>query len=153
MTGNNFNTDASDWQSLAQNIYDYIGLKYRCDPNGQYYVHVPLSERTANHFNSFHAAFQFATAESLGGIVIFETRKEQRYTPLVRNVSINFKKPAMTDLFAQTVFSLDDAVKMNTAMQACGRYDFTLTINIKNTADEVVSILTADYAVRILPDK
>ncbi|MCL1123850.1 DUF4442 domain-containing protein [Shewanella surugensis] len=141
------------WQSLEQNIYDYMGLKYCCEPQGRYRVHVPLTEKTANHFDSFHAAFQFATAESLGGIVIFETRAEKHYTPLVRSVTIDFKKPAMTDLFAEAVFSTADALKMNQSMREFGRYDFKLNIELKNIADEVVSILTADYAVRILPSK
>lgn len=143
--------DDIHWKALEQNIYDYIDLKYRCEPDGRYCVHVPLTEKTANHFQSFHAAFQFAAAESLGGIVIFETRKDRAYTPLVRSVSIDFKKPAMTDLFAEAVFSKQQSKSMNAAMESTGRYDFPLTIEIKNTVNEVVSILTADYAVRILP--
>ncbi|WP_299493887.1 DUF4442 domain-containing protein [uncultured Shewanella sp.] len=150
MTRKNIKIEDSHWQILEQNIYDYINLRYRCDLNGRYCVHVPLTEKTANHFQSFHAAFQFAAAESLGGIVIFETRNEQAYTPLVRSVSIDFKKPAMTDLFAEAVFSETDSQKMNLAMANTGRYDFPLTIDIKNTENEVVSILKAEYAVRIL---
>ncbi len=142
--------DGIHWKALEQNIYDYIDLRYRCELDGRYCVHVPLTEKTANHFQSFHAAFQFAAAESLGGIVIFETRKERAYTPLVRSVSIDFKKPAMTDLYAEALFSAVDSKKMNLAMATTGRYDFPLTIEISNTDNEVVSILNAEYAVRIL---
>ncbi|WP_299009496.1 DUF4442 domain-containing protein [uncultured Shewanella sp.] len=146
----NVKKDDSHWKALEQNIYDYMDLKYRCEPDGRYCVHVPLTKKTANHFQSFHAAFQFAAAESLGGIVIFETRKVRAYTPLVRSVSIDFKKPAMTDLYAEAIFSKQQSRCMNTAMENTGRYDFSLTIEIKNTENEVVSILTAEYAVRIL---
>ena len=98
----------SNWQTLQQNVFQHMELKYLIQDDGIYLTYAPLNEKTANHVNTFHAAFQFALAESIGGIVVFENRADKTYTPLLKSVSMDFKKPAATDLYARAEFNGDD---------------------------------------------
>ena len=147
----NSETDVTAWQSMQQNIFQHMGLKYTIEADGHYRTYAPLNDRTGNHVKTFHAAFQFALAEAIGGIVIFENRASERYVPLVKSVSMNFRKPAATDLFASAHFGPDDVAAMNQAMADSGRYDFTLEIPITDTNGERVSEMKAVYAVRLAP--
>ena len=36
-----------------------------------YSVQIKLNDTTKSHVNSIHAAYQFAAAESIGGVIIF----------------------------------------------------------------------------------
>lgn len=145
---NNRDYDVSDWQTMEQNIFQHMGLRFVMEPDGTYRTWAPLNDKTGNHVGTFHAAFQFALAEAIGGIVVFENRASERYVPLVKHVSVDFKRPATTDLFAVTRFTPEDVDLMNQTMAAQGRFDFTLRIDIQDLDGNTVSIMTAVYAVR-----
>lgn len=144
------NLNVSDWQTMEQNIFRHMGLRYQLEEDGKCRTWAPLNERTGNHVNTFHAAFQFALAESIGGIVVFDNRADESFVPLVKSVNMDFRKPAATDLVAVSRFSERDADAMNQAMKDSGRFNFTLEIDIQNLDGETVSVMTAVYAVRKL---
>ena len=141
--------DTGHWRSMETNIFQHMGLRFNAGDDGYYQTFAPLDERTGNHINTFHAAFQFALAEAIGGIVVFENRASERFIPLVKSVTMDFKKPATTDLTASAYFSSEQATEMNQVMAENGRYKFTLNIDIKNRDGEQVSLMKAVYVVRL----
>lgn len=145
---NNRQYDVSQWHAMEQNIFQHMGLRFVMESDGTYRTWAPLNDKTGNHVGTFHAAFQFALAEAIGGIVTFENRASESYVPLVKHVSMDFKKPATTDLFAITRFTDQDVDTMNQAMQENGRFDFTLAIDIQDLDGKTVSVMTAVYAIR-----
>jgi acyl-coenzyme A thioesterase PaaI-like protein len=142
--------EVENWAKGGLPLYEFMDLRIAGGENGFYRCFVPLNENTGNHISTFHAALQFAAAEILGGVVVVENRASDKYVPVVRSLNIEFKKPAMTDIFTEAYFSEQDAKKMNAAMASDGRYDFELKINIKNTSGEIVSEVTGSYAIRLM---
>ena len=142
--------NVAGWQPMEQNIFQHMGLRYCLEDDGTCRTWAPLNEKTGNHVKTFHAAFQFALAESIGGIVVFDNRDNEAWVPLVKSVTMDFKKPATTDLVATTRFSPQNAAAMNQAMAESGRYNFTLDIDIQDMDDNTVSVMHAVYAVRKL---
>ena len=138
------------WARENLPIYEFMDLKVLSVSDGLYKCFVPLSGNTGNHIKTVHAAFQWASAEILGGLAVLSTRKEDKYVPVVKSLSIEFKRPALTDITSEALFSSKQVEVMNTALESTGRYDFDLASVIRDSEGEVVAEALGQYAVRIL---
>ena len=138
------------WARENLPIYEFMDLKVLSVSDGLYKCFVPLSGNTGNHIKTVHAAFQWASAEILGGLAVLSTRKEDKYVPVVKSLSIEFKRPALTDITSEALFSSKQVEVMNTALESTGRYDFDLASVIRDREGEVVAEALGQYAVRIL---
>ena len=138
------------WARENLPIYEFMDLKVLSVSDGLYKCFVPLSGNTGNHIKTVHAAFQWASAEILGGLAVLSTRKEDKYVPVVKSLSIEFKRPALTDITSEAQFSSKQVKVMNTALESTGRYDFDLASVIRDREGEVVAEALGQYAVRIL---
>ncbi|MDP6979971.1 MAG: YiiD C-terminal domain-containing protein [Myxococcota bacterium] len=138
-------------RSLRKNfpIYEYMDFKVESASGGVYRAAVPLNEENSNHFDTVHAALQWASLEALGGLVWIAVKPEDRsLLPVVKRFEIDFKRPATTDITAETKFSESEAAAMRAALAADGRCDFELESTIRNTAGEVVAEGKGFYSVR-----
>lgn len=143
-------SELEEWTRENLPIYEFMNLKILSASEGLYKCCVPLSRNTGNHINTVHAAFQWASAEILGGLVVLSTRTDEKYVPVVKSLSIEFERPALTDISSEAVFSGEQVETMNTALESTGRYDFELASLIRNLEGEVVARALGHYAVRTL---
>ncbi len=112
-------------------------------------VRVVLGPETENHVKMMHAAYLFAGGEFLGGLVpMRHLAKPETFQPVVRDLKIEFKAPAMSSITAETVFTQSQADAMNAALDKDGRFDFTLVADIKDENQSLVAQTTANYAIR-----
>ena len=109
---------------------------------------VPLNDNTKNHFNSVHAAIQWAGAELLGGVVWIKNMPSDDYLLVLKEMNIKFLKPAMEDVTATTHFSKQQVLELNNALADNGRHDFDLHAEIKDKSGNVLANTHAQYAVR-----
>lgn len=112
-------------------------------------VKVVLGPETENHVSMMHAAYLFAGGEFLGGLVPMKhLAKPETFQPVVRDLKIDFKAPAMTSVTAEAIFTQAQADEMNEALDRDGRYDFTLIADVKDENGVLVAQTTANYAIR-----
>ena len=142
--------ELEDWARANLPIYEFMDLKVLSVSEGLYQCFVPLSRNTVNHIKTVHAAFQWASAEILGGLAVLSTRKDEKYVPVVKSLDIEFKRPALTSITSEALFSSKQVDLMNTALESTGRYDFELASVIKDSEGEVVAEALGRYAVRTL---
>ena len=72
-----------------------------------------------------HAGVLFSLGEFLGGLITARYLDNPRkFQPVVRDLKIDFKAPAMTDITATAYFSAEQALEMNAKLEETGRYDF-----------------------------
>ena len=110
---------------------------------------VKLTAETQNHVKMMHAAYLFAVGEFLGGLVPMRyLAKPDKFQPVVRDLKIDFKAPAMSSVTAETAFSKAQANEMNDALEKDGRYDFTLVAELKDENGTLVAQTTTNYAIR-----
>ena len=88
------------------------------------------------------------TAEYLGGLIAAHNLDDPKYQPVIAGLNITFLRPAMTDITAETEFSPADALAMKTALEATGRFSYTLHIVIKDTTGKVVAEADGQYVVK-----
>ncbi len=142
--------DIEQWAKSTLPVYEFMDLSVVSVSNGVYQCFVPLTKNTGNHINTVHAAFQWASAEILGGLVVLTKRSEEKYVPVVKSLNIEFKRPALSDITSEALFSEKEVEMMNSALAASGRYDFELSSIIRDADGEVVAEATGCYAVRTL---
>lgn len=118
--------------------------------DGHYRCKVPLNEQTKNHFNSVHAAIQWAGAELLGGLIWIQNQPSSDYRFVMKEMTIRFLKPAMDDIEACAQFDAAQVSAMKSALQETGRHDFELNAEIKNKHGDVLATTTGCYAIRAL---
>lgn len=116
--------------------------------DGDYRCRVPLNEQTKNHFNSVHAAIQWAGAELLGGLIWIQNQPGSNYRFVMREMTIRFLKPAMDDIEACAQFDDAQINAMKSDLQETGRHDFELEAEIKNKTGDVLATTTGCYAIR-----
>lgn len=116
--------------------------------DGDYRCRVPLNEQTKNHFNSVHAAIQWAGAELLGGLIWIQNQQGSNYRFVMREMTIRFLKPAMDDIEACAQFDDAQINAMKSDLQETGRHDFELEAEIKNKNGDVLATTTGCYAIR-----
>ena len=116
--------------------------------DGDYRCRVPLNEQTKNHFNSVHAAIQWAGAELLGGLIWIQNQPGSNYRFVMREMTIRFLKPAMDDIEACAQFDDAQIKAMKSDLQETGRHDFELEAEIKNKNGDVLATTTGCYAIR-----
>ena len=138
------------WARSNLPIYEFMSLRVNSVSGGVYKCSVPLDANTGNHISTLHAAFQFAAAEILGGLVVLCNRTDETHVPVVKRLSVDFKHPALSGISSEASFSDHEVEVMNRALQATGRYDFELASIVRNEQGQVVAEATGCYAVRTM---
>ncbi len=129
-------------------IYTFLDLQFESIEDGIYRSRTPLSDNTKNHVNIFHAGPIWMTAEYLGGLIAAHNLDNPKYQPVIAGLNIKFMRPAMTDITAETEFTAEDVKTMKASLEATERYDFTIHIVVKNTADKIVAEADGNYVLK-----
>lgn len=126
----------------------FMDVEVTAAGQGDYRCKVPLNGQTRNHFNSIHAAIQWAGAELLGGLVWIQNQPNDNYLFVLKEMTIRFLKPAMGDIEACAQFNEEQSNIMRATLAETGRHDFELTSEIKNQQGEVLATTSGTYAIR-----
>ena len=130
-------------------IYEFLGLSVLEAENGVFKATIPNSKEAGNHIGIMHAGVLFSLGEFLGGLITARYLDNPRkFQPVVRDLKIDFKAPAMTDITATAYFSADQALEMNAQLEETGRYDFQQKAVLTDTNGTVVAETLGSYALR-----
>jgi len=130
-------------------IYEFLGLTVLEAENGIFKATIPNSKAAGNHIGIMHAGVLFSLGEFLGGLITARYLDNPRkFQPVVRDLKIDFKAPAMTDITATAHFSVDQALEMNAKLEETGRYDFQQKAVLTDANGNVVAETLGSYALR-----
>lgn len=130
-------------------IYEFLGLTVLEAENGVFKATIPNSKEAGNHIGIMHAGVLFSLGEFLGGLITARYLDNPRkFQPVVRDLKIDFKAPAMTDITATAYFSAEQALEMNAKLEETGRYDFQQKAVLTDTNGKVVAETLGSYALR-----
>jgi len=114
-------------------------------------VKMPL-EGNANHIGMMYAGSLFSIGEISGGVIHGASFDTEKYVPLVKEVSIRFRRPALTDVTLEVSITKEEADRIQTEAAQNGKADYTLDLEIKDAAGEVVSIVHGTWQIRKMPE-
>ena len=135
-----------DWLYRELPIYEHtkatveeLGSTVRC--------RIPLNENNKNHFGAVHAALQFAVCEMAGGLAINQCSAIQGgdFLLVVRDLNIEYLKPAMTDIEAVAKISEQQLSEIDSALRDDGKMELELGIELFDTEGTVVARATGSY--------
>lgn len=126
-----------------------IGLKALVLERGRVRLAVPL-EGNVNHIGSMYAGALFTLAEVPGGALYLTSFDTDRFYPVVKEMTIRFLKPTLTEATVET--GLDEAaiVAIEAEASARGKADYTLEGEIRDAAGKVVAASRGIYQLRAL---
>jgi acyl-coenzyme A thioesterase PaaI-like protein len=129
-------------------FYEHVELSIESVQGGVYRCHVPLNDQNKNHFDTVHAAIQWAAAEVLGGLVVAVNFRGPRLFVAVRSVSIEFLRPARTAIVAEALFADDRAEELRNQLESKGEVEFEVRAVVRDTSQRDVAASIGQYVVR-----
>lgn len=101
-----------------------------------------------NHFGTTYAGCLFSVAEVLGGVYASTSLVLEGAVPLVKQVTIDFLRPATTAVLARTTLDEDTIARVLAETGEHGKSDFVLEAEVSDEAGTVVARTTGHYQLR-----
>jgi thioesterase domain-containing protein len=105
-------------------------------------------EQNINHIGTVYAGSLFSLADYAGGVLFFATFDMKKYYPILREVTITFKKPGTTDITCEASMSPAQAEQMKSITDETGKADWVLDLELKDGKGDVCSIVHGIFQMR-----
>ncbi len=105
-------------------------------------------EPNVNHVGMMYAGALFTLAELPGGAIFATTFDVTRYYPIVKDMKIRFRRPAMTDITVEVRVSAEEARDIEERTERDGKADFSWDCELRDETGEVVAITKNLYQLR-----
>ena len=148
--------DVSDVQSMIEEkvpVAGFLGLAVEVVEPGHVRLRMPFSPQIKNHLDIVYAGAIFALAEITGGVAMlsaFEQDDDQGgCTVLARRMEIDYVRPSRSDLLCEVTLSDAVIAENRVAVQAEGKADVILPIEVQDGRGRVVARVSAFYYLRL----
>lgn len=94
-----------------------------------------------NHVGMMYAGSLFTIGEVTGGAIFGASFDMGRYYPLVKELNIRFRRPALTDITLEAILSEEKTANILRELDEKGKADFTLELELHNTDGEPVCVV------------
>lgn len=101
-----------------------------------------------NHFGTTYAGSLFSVAEVLGGLYASTSLALEGAVPLVKQVTIDFLRPATTDVVARSTLTDETIARVLAETEAHGKSDFVLETEVSDEQGTVVARTRGIYQLR-----
>lgn len=102
----------------------------------------------SNHFGTTYAGCLFSVAEVLGGVYASTSLALEGAVPLVKQVTIDFLRPATTTVTARSTLSEETIARVLAETEERGKSDFQLETEVTDEQGTVVARTTGTYQLR-----
>ncbi len=102
----------------------------------------------SNHFGTTYAGCLFSVAEVLGGVYASTSLALEGAVPLVKQVTIDFLRPATTTVTARSTLSEETIARVLAETEQRGKSDFLLETEVTDEQGTVVARTTGTYQLR-----
>jgi acyl-coenzyme A thioesterase PaaI-like protein len=111
---------------------------------------MPL-EGNVNHVGMMYAGSLFTLGEIIGGAIHTAAVDFTRLYPIVKEVSIRYRRPALTDVTVEVELSAEEASRIQNEALEKGKADFALDLELEDANGEVVSTVSGIWQSRVIP--
>lgn len=105
-------------------------------------------EGNGNHIGTMYAGVIFTAAELLGGAIALSTFDMTKFYPVVKALTVNFRRPATGPVFAEASISDELASELAQRAEADGKAEFVFETTVTDEAGEVVATTEGTYQLR-----
>ena len=146
------------YRNLAEQTVSFVkaiqrtGLQVVGMKDGYVKLMMPLAENV-NHVGIMYAGSLFTIGEVIGGIYWGMQFDVDKFYPIVKEINIQFRKPAMTDVTLEKTFDPEETKRVEAEAERNGKADFTLDLELKDANDQVVSVVRGIWQIRKTPEE
>lgn len=108
---------------------------------------VPLAPNV-NHIGGMYAGALFSIAEIPGGALYLTTFDINRFYPVVKEMTIRFRRLAQTDVTIEVSMSEEEVQRITSEADEKGKSEFILEGEVKDRNGEVVAVSRGVYQIR-----
>ena len=105
-------------------------------------------EGNGNHIGTMYAGVIFTAAELLGGAIALSTFDMTKFYPVVKALTVNFRRPATGPVFAEASIPAELVADLTRRAEADGKAEFTFETTLTDEAGEVVATTEGTYQLR-----
>jgi len=133
----------------AIKIIDKMGMRILNFKKQSVKIMLP-KEPNVNHIGTVYAGSLFSLADYAGGVLFFSAFDIRKYYPLLRDVTITFKRPATTDITVETSMNTEQVEDIKRTADETGKADWALDLELKDEQGNVCCIAHANFQMRKL---
>ena len=112
---------------------------------------MPL-EGNVNHVGIMYAGSLFTIGECMGGAIYLAAFDYRRFFPIVKEVTIKFRRPVVTDVTLELEMSEEEADRIQQEAEDRGKADFALDLELKDANGDTVSSVHGIWQIRKIPE-
>lgn len=105
-------------------------------------------EPNRNHVGTAYAGSLFSVAEVLGGLLALQSFTLEGYAPVVKSMSIDYLKPALTDVRATVEMSAEEIERVLAEAVAKGKSNYELAATVTDENGVTVAATVGQYQLR-----
>ncbi|HON38589.1 MAG: PaaI family thioesterase [Desulfomonilia bacterium] len=109
-------------------------------------------EPNINHIGIMYGGSLFILAEFSGGVIYYVSFDTTKFYPIVKEVSIRYRRPATTDVTLEVSLEPGEVEMIQQAAQKEGKKDWTMDLELKDAHGEVCSIVHGTWQLRRFPE-
>ncbi|MGC8659069.1 MAG: PaaI family thioesterase [Desulfomonilaceae bacterium] len=103
-----------------------------------------------NHIGSVYAGALFTLAEIPGGALFYTCFDETRFYPIIKQMEIQFLKPAKEDVWVEASLSEEEIRRLTLELDEKGKCDFILSGEVKDMSGQIVARSRGVYKIKSL---
>jgi thioesterase domain-containing protein len=126
-----------------------MGVKLLKSNNGNIKISAPL-KGNENHVGIMYAGALFSVAEFIVGPFFWSLFDQDRFYPIVKEMTISYKRPADTDVTVEIDIPKEEIIRIEKEASLAGKSEFILETQIKNISGETVSKTSGIYQIRAI---
>jgi thioesterase domain-containing protein len=139
--------DATAFIHQAIPMLGRLGLQVVAMGPGTMTLRVPF-EGNHNHVGTMYAGALFAIAEVPGGALAVQLFDPAKYYPVIKDMSVDYRRPARTDVTVDASISPEDVERVLSEVDAAGKADFVMDLEVKDAEGTVVMTALGHYQLR-----
>ena len=112
---------------------------------------MPLEGNT-NHVGIMYAGSLFTLGEFSGGAIHLVSMDFTKFVPIVKEVHIRFRRPAMTDITMEVTMTEQEARRLEAEAEEKGKADYELKLELKDQSGETVAEVSGVWQIRKIPE-
>jgi thioesterase domain-containing protein len=128
------------YMESAIGIVKKMGLKVLSMKDGYVKLQMPFKENV-NHVGTMYAGSLFTLGEFMGGAIFISSFDMNKYYPIVKEVQIRYRRPALTDITLELSMSGEQIRQITATLEEKGKVDFPLELQLTDAGGEVVAIV------------
>ncbi len=139
-----------DYASMLEGIIrivDAMGIRIVEMRDRHVKVLLPL-EPNINHIGTMYAGSLFTAGEFIGGPLFLASFDYTRFYPIVKSISIQFLRPAATDMTVEATLRQDEVDAIVRLADAQGKADWEMNLEIKDQEGLVCCLLQGVWQMR-----